>query len=258
MLRQKRQKLNRYLYQKCLSCHGCELIKPRVKRYANSGPIFLIHLLLLRSRPLLPLSLFIYLVWLALYKTIVHHVLKSTKSSVNIIECSYFVSKDSAYIKAFLKYSLLHFYFCNLHVFSWSSSSGFPFSSSGCFVFEPVRCFGFEFREFHFRASRALRFRVRTRASFSSSGCFVRAWALCASVLTVYECFVCRTYHKKHLGKLVRRRITKVNNVGLLFRGRFKFNLNVEKKPVVNNLAWRYLFITYFIHMTSLNLTNCS
>ena len=101
-----------------------------------------------------------------------------------------------------------------------------------CFVFEPVGCFD-------------LKFNQCSIGSFGAA-CFVfefrllrfRAGVLCASVLMAYECFVCRTCHKKHLAKIYRRRIRKVNDVGLLFWVCFKFNLNVKKKLVVNNLVW--------------------
>ena len=93
--------------------------------------------------------------------------------------------------------------------------------------FEPVGCFD-------------LKFNQCLIGSFGAA-CFVfefrllrfRAGELCASVLMVYECFVCRTYHKKHPCKIYRRRITKVNGIGLLFRVCFKFNLNVNKKNLL-------------------------
>ena len=103
-------------------------------------------------------------------------------------------------------------------IVSFSSADWFVFEPVGCFVLDQLGCFSFEL-------GRVFRFRVQV-ASFSS-------WELCASVLMVYECFVCRTYHKKHPGKIYRRRITKVNGIGLLFRVCFKFNLNVNKKNLL-------------------------
>ena len=94
------------------------------------------------------------------------------------------VSFPNILLEALLKYSLFNSYFGNLHVFSVGLRVQVAsFSSTGSFVYEPVRCFFFEFRGLHFRASKVLRFRVRTRVSVSNSACFV----------FVLGCFVLRS-----------------------------------------------------------------